>query len=155
MIVKIKKLYEDSIIPTKGSADAMCYDCYAQSIHVNENGKTEVDLGFSLELPAGYGARLIPRSNLTKHWWVLNNSLGVIDPDYRGICKAIFTPIPIVFKEEGNMNNTLVTTFDFPYKAGDRVCQMEIYRRENFDFEEVDELSETERGTGGFGSTGK
>ena len=139
MEVKIK-LKEGAILPTKGSENAMCWDCYAHAITINEFGKIEVDLGFSIEPPKGYGVRLIPRSNLTKYWWVLNNSIGIGDEDYRGSYKAIFTPLFI--------------NHSFPYQLKDRACQLEIYKRDDFEWKVVSELSETERGNGGFGSTG-
>lgn len=152
MKVKIK-LKEGAILPMKGSSDAMCFDCYAHSITVNEHGKTEVDLGFSLEPPLGYGVRLIPRSNLTKHWWAMNNSIGIGDPDYRGSYKVIFTPMVIpTYNKEGEYYTHAIE--GFPYKVGERICQLEVYKREDFEFEEVEDLSETERGDGGFGSTG-
>lgn len=148
-MLKLKiKLEEGVKVPYKATEGAMCWDCYAWSIKVNENGKTEVDLGFSLEPPVGYGIRIIPRSNLTKYWWVLNNSFGVGDQDYRGNYKAIFTPLPMP-----NYTNTPNHYPTFPYSVNDRVCQMELYRKEDFEFEQVENLSDTVRGGGGFGST--
>lgn len=159
MKVKIK-LIKDGKIPVKGEPNAMCWDCYAYNIKTNENNKIEVDLGFSLEPPKGYGVRLIPRSNLTKYWWVLNNSIGVGDEDYRGSYKAIFTPLlePLALNIENKLNNNIIkeTTcreHPFPYQIGDRVCQLELYKREDFEWELVEELNETQR-EGGFGSTG-
>lgn len=148
MKVKIK-LEKGAQLPKKGEPNAMCYDCYAFSMKRNENNKAEVDLGFSATPPKGYGIRLIPRSGLTKYWWSMNNSIGIGDEDYKGNYKVIFTPM---FK-----NTTLFgegSFEDFPFKVGDRVCQMEIYKREDFEFEEVEELIGENRG-GGFGSTGK
>jgi dUTP pyrophosphatase len=99
-----------------------------------------VPFGFALEIPPGFVAYCYIRSGLgTKHNVTLRNSVGVIDSDYRGpigsmlICHA---PIPPTIKK------------------GDRICQLVVQQVEDFSIVEVDELSETERGVGGFGSTG-
>lgn len=138
------KLEKGAILPKKGEPNAMCYDCYAYNIETLENGRVICDLGFSVKPPKGYGIRLIARSNLTKHYWVINNAIGIGDEDYKGNYKTIFTPLymGVAYGME-----------DFPYKVGDRVCQMEIYKRNDFEFEQVEELSGNDRG-GGFGSTG-
>jgi len=170
MKVKIK-LIDDGKIPVKGEPNAMCWDCYARKVEYLQNGKVKCQLGFAATPPNGFGIRLIPRSNLTRYFWVLNNSIGVGDEDYKNEYLAIFTPmlksqnlIKSNFNQivdfRGNIraseNEYVVTeqTYeDFPYKVGDRVCQMEIYKREDFEFEQVDELPGNDRG-GGMGSTG-
>ena len=114
--------------------------CYAYKIETQPDGKVFIDLGFSATPPEGYGIRLIPRSNLTKYWWVLNNSIGIGDPDYKNNYQARFTPLY-------TKSNYKVDT-SFPYKEGDRVCQMEIYKRNDFEFEIVEELSGNNRGGG-------
>ena len=143
------KLSDGATLPKKGESNAMCYDCFAWKIKLREDGKIEVDLGFSARPPKGYGIRLIPRSSLSKYWWVMNNSIGIGDEDYKGNYKAIFTPMPVLNRFHKNYFNEI-----FPYDIGDRVCQMEIYERQDFLFEEVSELSGNDRG-GGFGSTGR
>lgn len=148
MKVKIK-LEDGAKMPVKGEPNAMCYDCFAHKIKHNEFGKVEVDLGFSATPPAGYGIRLIPRSSLTRYWWTFNHSIGICEEDYKNNYKAIFTPIAFIVS---NIHSEAVNE-KFPFKVGDRVCQMEIYKREDFDFEQVDELTGNDRG-GGFGSTG-
>ena len=140
--VKFKKISDNTIVPSRGSLDAACYDVYAHSI-TSDNGKIVVGLGFKTEIPVGYKAVLIPRSNLTKHHWVMNNSVGIIDSDYRGEWMCIFTPIQI---------GSIVP--DFPYAVGDRVAQFYLDEVYNIAFLEVKTLSETTRGDGGFGSTG-
>jgi len=148
MKTKIKLLNKNSKVPIKGEPNAMCYDCFANTIHRRQDRKIEVGLGFSATPPKGYGIRLIPRSSLTKHWWVMNNSIGVGDPDYKGEYKTIFTPIPMYNHFNGKHIDQV-----FPYEINERCCQMEIYKREDFEFEIVDELTGEDRG-GGFGSTG-
>lgn len=99
-----------------------------------------VDFGFALEIPPGFVAYCYIRSGLgTKHAVTLRNSVGVIDSDYRGPLKAMLichAPTPPEIK------------------AGDRICQLVVQQVERWEPVEVDELSPTERGAGGFGSTG-
>ena len=140
--VKFKKISDNTIVPSRGSLDAACYDVYAHSI-TSDNGKIVVGLGFKTEIPVGYKAVLVPRSNLTKHHWVMNNSIGIIDSDYRGEWMCVFTPIQI---------GSIVP--DFPYAVGDRVAQFYLDEVYNIAFLEVTALSDTNRGEGGFGSTG-
>lgn len=140
--VKFKKISSNTKLPFKGSLDAACSDVYAHSITF-ENDKMVIGLGFKTEIPRGYKGILIPRSNLTKHPWMMNNSMGIIDADYRGEWKMILTPL----------NGDLITT-SLPYGTGDRVGQIYFEAVTPVEFIEVEDLSETERGTGGFGSTG-
>lgn len=141
--IKLQKITEDAKMPIKGSLGAACYDVYAH--HITTKGdKVTVGLGFKTEIPKGYKGIIVPRSNITKYDWVMNNSFGVVDADYRGEWMAIFTPISF----DG------LTIQGFPYNVGDRVAQ--IYFEEVLDvsFDVVPELESTERGEGGFGSTG-
>ena len=138
--VKFKKLADDVKLPVKGSSHAACFDVYAHRIIHESNGKVVVKLGFATEIPEGYKGVIVPRSNLTKHHWVLNNSVGVIDSDYRGEWMAVFSPISL--------------NFGFPYEIGDRVAQVYFDQVVYAEFEEVSELETSDRGAGGFGSTG-
>ena len=140
--IKLQKVTEDARMPIKGSEHAAAYDVYAHSI-TSENGKVKVGLGFKTEIPRGYKGIIVPRSNLTKFNWILNNSFGVIDSDYRGEWMAIFTPI---------MNVGVIQ--DFPYGVGDRVAQIYFEEVLPISFDVVPELEQSERGEGGFGSTG-
>jgi deoxyuridine 5'-triphosphate nucleotidohydrolase len=144
--IKLQKVTEDARMPIKGSEHAAAYDVYAHSI-TDENGKVKVGLGFKTEIPKGYKGIIVPRSNLTKFHWVLNNSYGVIDSDYRGEWMAIFTSIPVLFS--GNFGTT-----NFPYGVGDRVAQIYFEEVLPISFDVVPELEVSERGEGGFGSTG-
>jgi len=140
--IKLQKVTEDARMPIKGSEHAAAYDVYAHSI-TEANGKVTVGLGFKTEIPKGYKGILVPRSNLTKFHWVLNNSYGVIDSDYRGEWMAIFTPIQI---------GSIVP--DFPYQIGERVAQIYFDKVEEVELSEVEEIASSDRGEGGFGSTG-
>lgn len=141
--IKFKKLYADSKLPFKGSLHAACYDVYAQSMTFENPNKITVGLGFATEIPEGYKGIVVPRSSLSKTNWVLGNSMGVIDADYRGEWKAVFRCI-------GEPRET-----PLPFAVGDRCAQIYFEKIQEWEMEEVDELSETVRGEGGFGSTGK
>lgn len=100
-----------------------------------------IPTGLYIELPDGYEAQIRPRSGLAiKSGITVLNSPGTIDADYRGEIKVILI----------NLSQD-----DFTIKSGDRICQMVIAKHEKAEFVEVDEISETERGAGGFGHTGK
>jgi dUTP pyrophosphatase len=145
--IKLQKVTEDARMPIKGTADAACYDVYAHSITVSNDGKVTVGLGFKTEIPKGYKGIIVPRSNLTKYFWVLNNSFGVIDSDYRGEWMAIFTPVPI-------LSGIVSGTTSFPYGVGDRVAQIYFEEVLPISFDVVPELEQSVRGEAGFGSTG-
>lgn len=146
-IVKFKKITDDVKMPFKGSENAACYDVHAHSIVHKEDGKIVVGLGFKTEIPKGYRGIIVPRSNLTKFFWILNNSFGVIDADYRGEWMAVFTSIPVL------IGDTVGSTA-FPYNVGDRVAQIYFEPVHDVTISLVDDLEESERGEGGFGSTG-
>lgn len=138
--IKLQKVTEDARMPIKGSEHAAAYDVYAHSITSSENGKVKVGLGFKTEIPKGYKGIIVPRSNLTKFKWVVNNSFGVIDSDYRGEWMVIYT--------------ALDSNYEFPYNVGDRVAQIYFEEVLPLSFDVVPELEQSERGEGGFGSTG-
>ncbi|MBO5763857.1 MAG: dUTP diphosphatase [Bacteroidales bacterium] len=99
-----------------------------------------VPTGIYIELPAGYEAQIRPRSGLAaKHGISVCNSPGTIDADYRGEIKVILVNLS---KEKFTIN------------PGERIAQMVIAKYEKIEWEEVEQLSETDRGAGGFGSTG-
>ena len=100
-----------------------------------------IPTGLFIELPDGYEAQIRPRSGLAiKSGITVLNSPGTIDADYRGEIKVILI----------NLGNE-----DFTIKSGERICQMVIAKHEKAEFIEVETISETERGAGGFGHTGK
>ena len=139
--IKFKKLHANAKLPVKGSADAACFDVYATSATAEYGGKVTYGLGFATEIPKGYMGVMIPRSNLTKHKWVMNNSTGIIDSDYRGEWMLKLNSIGGIFEP-------------LPYMVGDRVAQIYFIPVINTTFDEVDEIESSERGDGGFGSTG-
>lgn len=150
MQVKIK-LLEGGKMPTKGTPYAAAYDCYAsQTVEV---GYTPVliGLGFAIELPEGYHAEIVPRSSTgLKTNLRQPNCVGIIDSDYRGEVKVIYELKPLL----GVNRDAFYPYKGFTVLKGDRIAQMLVKKNEDVELVEVDELSETERGSGGFGSTG-
>lgn len=139
MKVKIKKLHPDAVIPKYAKLGDAGMDLVAISEEWNDNNTmVTYDTGLSMEIPEGYVGLLFPRSSISKTELILANSVGVIDSGYRG---------PIMFKfrylEEGMV-----------YDLGSRIGQIIIMPYPQVEFEEVEELSSSERGEGGFGSTG-
>lgn len=111
-----------------------------QSIILKPLERAIVKTGLFIELPIGYEAQVRPRSGLAaKHGITVLNSPGTIDADYRGEIGVILV----------NLSNT-----DFEIQSGDRIAQMVIAKHERVSFNEASELTDTARGTGGFGSTG-
>lgn len=111
------------------------------SITLKPLERTMVPTGLYLELPQGYEAQIRPRSGLAaKHGLTVLNSPGTIDADYRGEIRVILV----------NLSND-----NFVINNGERICQMVIAQHAQVVWEEVDSISETERGDGGFGHTGK
>lgn len=126
---------------TKASAGLDLRANLAEPIRIGSLEKTIVPTGLFIELPVGYEAQVRPRSGLAfKHGITVLNSPGTIDADYRGEIKVILVNLS---KEE------------FVIEDGERIAQMVIAAHEQADWIEVEELGDTERGTGGFGSTGK
>lgn len=139
MDVRIK-LLPGGTLPTFGSYGAAALDVYARQSGTIEVGKRhKIPLGFAIEIPEGYVGLVTGRSGLAAKSGI-DLFGGVIDPDYRGECHAILF----------NSNNE-----PFGYAAGERVAQMLIVACLRPRLQVADDLSETERGGYGFGSTGK
>ncbi len=143
MKIKIKKLNENATIPTYGSLYAAGADLYAciEEDTVIKSGETKlIKTGLAIELPIGYAAFIYARSGLaSKRGLAPANKVGVIDCDYRG-------EIMVALHNHSEVQQTVA--------KGERVAQMVIAPYITAEFTEVDELSDTARGDGGFGSTG-
>ena len=144
MKVKIKKLHPLAVIPTYAKSGDAGMDLIATSIISETPSQITYGLGIALEIPEGFVGLVFPRSSIRKTRLQLSNSVGVIDSGYRGELQATFNKITTTIENQKN-----------DYKIGDRVCQIMIIPHPDIQFEEADELSDTERGEGGFGSTGK
>ena len=146
MKVKIKKLHEDAVIPTyskDGDAGMDLTAIWRQ--YDGENSVWIYHTELSFEIPKGYVGLLFPRSSVFKQDLNLSNSVGVLDSGYRG--EVLFK-----FKESLKTDESYPRSY---YRSGDRIGQIIILPYPQIEFEEVDQLSETERGTGGYGSSGK
>ena len=150
--VKIKKLHKDAVIPKYETVGSVGMDLTAVSKEYDEHGNVVFGTGLAIQIPTGYYADLRPRSSISKYDLVLVNSVGTIDADYRG--ELILKFKPTLRKSTWNGGVYEVDTV-CEYDIGDRVAQIVILPYPKVYFVEVDELSETERGTGGFGSTNK
>lgn len=141
MEVKIKKLSEKAVIPTYSKYGDAGMDITATSVDYDEHRNIVYGTDLSFEIPDNYLGLLFPRSSNAKKELLLTNSVGVLDSGYRG---------EVVFKfKESHEQFT-----DKIYGVGDRIGQIIILPYPKIEFVEVDELSETNRGSGGFGSTG-
>ena len=138
MKLRIKKLNPNAVIPTYAKDGDAGMDVVATRIINERLDSITYGTDIALEIPEGFVGLIFPRSSIRKTDLILSNSVGVIDSGYRGEIQA-------TFKRSGV----------YAYAVGDRGAQIMIIPHPPIEFEEVDELSDTERGDGGFGSTGK
>lgn len=143
MKINVKKLNDNAKLPTYGSKDAAGADLYActtEEIEIAPHTTVMIPTGIALELPVGYAGFIYARSGLaSKKGLAPANKVGVVDCDYRGEVK-------VALHNHTDIPQTIA--------SGERVAQLVVAPYITAAFEEVDELSSTERGAGGFGSTG-
>lgn len=144
MKINIKKLNENAIIPTRGSSQAAGYDLYACTsapIVIAPHQTVKIGTGLAFELPDGYFGAIFARSGLaTKNGLRPSNGVGVCDSDYRA-------EYIVALHNDTNEPQTI--------NPMERIAQLVVMPYLAVEFNEVDELVETERGEGGFGSTGR
>ena len=142
--IRVKKLHPNAILPTYGSAEAAGADLYAcldEAVTIAPGEVYWVPTGIALEVPRGCAGLVYARSSLgAKRGLAPANKVGVVDSDYRG-------EIKVVLLNHSKQTQTL--------ESGERVAQFVITPVLTPMYEEVDALTDTSRGTGGFGSTGK
>ena len=138
MKIKVMKLDAGAKIPKYAKPGDAGMDLYAVSECFDEHGNYVYGTGLAMEIPEGYVGLIFPRSSISKTAHSLRNAVGVIDSGYRG---------EIIMKFDINTHNSPV------YKVGERVAQIIILPYPQIEFEQAWELSNTERGKGGFGST--
>jgi dUTP pyrophosphatase len=143
MKIQIKKLRPDAILPTRGSSSAAGYDLYAcidEDVSIPSRSTAKIGTGLSVAIPEGYFGAVFARSGLaTKQGLRPANCVGVCDADYRG---EYIVALHNDSEEPRVIHN------------GDRIAQLVILPFLSAEFEETDSLSDTDRGAGGFGSTG-
>ncbi len=142
--VSVKKLKPGAILPTYGTAEAAGADLYAcleEDVVIAPGQSAFIPTGLAMEIPKGYAGLIYARSGLAcKHGLAPANKVGVVDSDYRG-------EFMIVLHNHGLVPQTI--------SHGERIAQLVITPVLTPPFVQVDELTDTERATGGFGSTGK
>lgn len=142
--MRVKKLRKNAIVPTYGSeaaAGADLYACLDECVTIGPGETVFIPTGLAMEIPEGYAGLVYARSSLgSKRGLAPANKVGVIDSDYRG-------EVRVVLHNHGKQAQTIF--------GGDRIAQLLITPVLQPLFEEVPELSDTDRGQGGFGSTGK
>lgn len=143
MIINLKKLNKNAIIPTKGSEYSAGYDLYAcisSCIKIKPQETVKISTGIAIEIPAGYVGLIFARSGMAVNKNLAPaNKVGVCDSDYRG---EYLVPLKNTGEDEVIINNK------------DRIAQLVIIPILSVEFKEVEKLSETKRSDGGFGSTG-
>lgn len=142
MKMRIKRLTDTAKLPTRGSTSAAGYDLYADETGTIEPHNTRmISTGLAVEIPEGYFGGIFARSGLAAKEGIRPaNCVGVIDSDYRG-------PVKVAAHNDSDIPRKI--------EAGERIAQLVVLPYLPVEFEETDELSDTERGSGGFGSTGK
>ena len=144
MKIKIKKLHPDAVKPKYAKESDAGMDLVATEIISKTETQITYGTGLAMEIPDGMVGLVFPRSSIRNTNLQLSNSVGVIDAGYRGELQATF-----------NILNPIVVEGFGIYMPGDRIAQIVIVPHPIVQFVEVDELSESKRGDGGFGSTGK
>lgn len=139
--VKFRRTQTYAQIPTKATAGAACYDAYLASNHppLNPGEIRVINLGFQVEVPEGFELQVRSRSGLATKGIMVANGVGCVDSDFRGDVGVILVNISGAIQ---------------PLMQGDRICQLKLSQAPDIKWEIVDELEETERGDGGYGSTG-
>ena len=144
MKINIKKLTETAILPERGSAYAAGYDLFAdlqEKVEIQPHETKMIGTGLAMEIPEGYFGGVFARSGLSaKEGLRPANCVGVVDADYRGEVK-------VALHNDGEVVREI--------KVGQKIAQLVVVPFLSVEFDEVKELSETVRGVGGFGSTGK
>ena len=144
MKINIKKLTETAILPERGSAYAAGYDLFAdlqETVEIKPHETKRIGTGLAMEIPEGYFGGVFARSGLSaKEGLRPANCVGVVDTDYRGEVKVALHNDSEIIRE---------------IKPGQKIAQLVVVPFLSVEFDEVDNLSETVRGVGGFGSTGK
>ena len=138
MKVKIKKLYKNAVTPKYAKNGDAGMDLTVVSVEQIDTEHIKYGFGIAIEIPKGYVGLVFPRSSCYKQRQILSNCVGVIDSGYRGEISVV-----------------MIGTSDSSYGIGERAAQILILPYPNIKFEEVKELTNTERGNDGYGSSGK
>ncbi|MEW6698504.1 MAG: dUTP diphosphatase [Bacillota bacterium] len=140
-LIKIKRVHANAEIPRRATSESAGFDLHTlEAFSVNPGEHKSVRTGLAFEIPPGYAMLIYPRSGIAKkHGITLSNAVGVVDSDYRGEVMVLLH----------NAGDNKVS-----FEAGDRIAQAIIHTLPDIELVECEELGKTERGEGGFGSTG-
>lgn len=144
--VKFKKVAEGAVAPMRVHSSDAGWDLTA-AWRREEGGLMVYGLGVAVEIPEGYVGLVFPRSSIARVDLALSNCVGVIDSGYRGEILAKFRPAAMMYGDYRGYGEKL-------YEIGERVAQLVIVKLPEVGFEEVEELGGSERGEGGYGSSG-
>ena len=155
MNLKVEKITTTAKLPVRAEPGSVGLDVFADSVSIKD-GALCYGLGIGIEPPEGFFAMLVPRSSISKMEWVFCNSVGIIDPSYRGELQVRIRPVGTVniLNEEGIITSSHNKRQELPYKIGERIGQLILLPVAPTTIQEST-LSSTTRGKGGFGSTGK
>ena len=154
MEIKIKKLTDNAVIPHKAHPTDAGFDLTATSCTMDEYGSMVYGIGIAVEIPEGYVGLVFPRSSICKKDMILTNCVGVIDSFFIGEIKVKFKPTNSFNYYDGSIIAESPIG-DNMYCIGERIAQLIIMPIPQIEFVEADELSDSDRGEGGFGSSGK
>ena len=148
MIVKIKKLSELAVIPAYGKPGDAGMDLTCTEVSLDASGCYVYRTALAVEIPQGFFGLLVPRSSVANKSLILSNHAGILDSGYRGEIMFKYKPNYQYFLQSEEAKEQKI------YSVGDRVGQLIIMPYPEVEWKVVEELSDSERGTGGYGSTG-
>lgn len=150
MKIRFKKFSESAVVPTKAHETDAGFDLTATSKSLDDDGNIVYGTGLGFEIPKGYVGLLFPRSSNAKQHLLLSNSVGVIDSGYRGEVSFKFK---LTYSDV--IDGQLFHTTNKEYEIGDRIGQLIIIPYPEIEFVECDDLSDSDRGANGYGSSGR
>ena len=166
MEIRVRKINENAVLPAKAHETDAGFDLVATSKEYDQNGNVVYGTGLAFEIPDGHVGLLFPRSSNSKKDLYLTNSVGVLDSGYRGeVMFKYKSPIQVinplvlwwnvfVLRKRNAKNRVYVANFK-EYEIGDRIGQLIVIPYPKVEFVESEDLSNSERGDGGYGSTGR
>lgn len=156
MKVRCKLLHPEARMPYRKRATDAGYDLYAVSRSLDKDGNLVYGTGLAFEIPEGYVGLVFPRSSIATKDIALSNAVGVIDSSYRGEVTFKFKSAVPVNYDSFSGEYTIYDSDELEaYDIGDRIGQIIIMPYPQIEFEEAESLSDTDRGAGGYGSTGR
>ena len=154
MEIRFKKLVPEAKTPYKKIDVDAGFDLFATDVEINEN-YVQYKTGIAVEIPEGYVGLVFPRSSVSNYDLMLKNGVGVIDASYRGEIMCRFNKEPYIYNKLENINSGKSLTIGKIYEVGERVAQIVFIAIPQITLIESEELSDSVRGEGSFGSSGR